>query len=435
MKNLIKKLTLRGKFVTDMFWSGGATLIVGGSALSLQTLIGVYYNTEGIGIYSQVIAFYLILTALGNFGLEISMLKHAAEFSHDENKLKDLYSSAQLLTAITAFLVVVSAYFIIAFYPSVFSSKDVASGLLYCFPGVFFFSLNKNSNIFDSGLRNVRSYSLIRVFRWLSIISIVFYVLFTNTKFNYIFLAFSLVELIIFCYFLLAHSEYISRIKDFSWFKIHFRYGYTNVLSSTTSILSSNLLILISGYYLSKAETGIISFILTFSFVFFIISSSIQISFNPIFAKKWAMKDLVGINEHLNKIFKYNLLVFLPAYLFTFLLYYFYIILFMPVEFLSTIKLFVVIAFGACVNFTFSWPSTMLAMGGFIKENFIRILLIFITNTLVSFVFIKFYGIEGVAISNLINPFFAISITYYLIRKYLNINIILIIAKSFKKYV
>lgn len=432
---LINNFSLKSKFVTDVVWSGAATLVVGGSALLLQTLIGVYYNSEGIGLYSQVLAYYLILTSLGNFGFEISILKHAAEFSKDENKLKDLYTSAQLLTIITALIVVLVAYLIIDYYPGVFSSEEVGNGLLYCLPGVFFFSVNKNSNIFNSGLRYIKSFSLVKVFRWISIASIVFYVLFTKTEFNYIFLAFSFVEFVLFCYFILAHWKYIFKITDYSWLKIHFKYGYTNVLSSMISVLSSNLLILISGYYLSKAETGVVSFIVTFTVIFSVISSSIQINFNPIFAKKWALNDLKGITENLKKIFKYNLLIFSPLLLFTFGLYYGYTSLFMPIDFLTTFQLFVVMALGACLNFTFCWPATMLNMAGEVHKNLLRIGLTFVCNIMVSFMCIKFYGINGVAISSLINSISAITITYLVIKKSLSINLTSIIYNSFKQNV
>ena len=423
IRDLKVKLHQRNKIIIDIIWSFLATIIVGVSALLIQTIIGVFFDVVSIGFYSQVIAFYAILTSLGNFGIENSVLKHAAEFSENKHKLKQIYTSALILTAIPSLLIVVITAIIITYKTSIFSSLEVANGLLYCLPGVFFFSLNKNSNIFDSGLRNIKAYSIIRISRWLMIIILLIYFITYNYNFTYVFLSFSIVEFLIFIYFLISHFYFLSKISDNKWFKIHFRYGYTNFLASVISIFSSNLLILISGYYLTKLELGIISFIMTFTISFIVLSSTIQINFNPIFAKKWATNEIQEINILIKKIFKNTLPLFIPVLFFGSIIYYVYVVVFMPVEFKSTFALFFIIFLGQGMFFLFSWPSTILFLAGYIKQNLIRNIILIILNVSMSFCFINLFGINGVVISSILISVSSIIITYYFIKKYLKLDI------------
>jgi len=431
-KSLLTKSFFQGKFAKDMIWSISATVIVGLSSLLIQTLIGAYYNAAAIGLYALIFAYYIFLTALANFGIEVSILKHVAEFSSDKEKLCSLYTSAQMLTIATSLIVVLLTYFTIVSYSIVFSSQDVANGLLYFLPAIVFFSLNKNSNNFDCGLRRIKLYSIVRAFRWSAIVSMVFCILFFDYEYNYIFMTFSLVELLILFYFIVSHWKYIIKVKDYSWFKVHFKYGYTTVLGSIIGVLTSHLLILISGYYLSKSETGIISFIVTFSIVFSLITSSIQINYNPIFAKEWARRNLDKINEDVRKIFKIILPASLPVLIGVIALYYCYTIFFMPIEFKATLGLFVVVAIGTGINLIFSWPAPMVIMSGKVYENLVRNGLIFTANILLSFTFIKFFGLNGVAFVSLLFPLVSIYINFYIIKKYLGISILNIIIKSLK---
>ena len=434
IRDLKIKLHQRNKILIDVIWSLLATIIVGVSALLIQTIIGVFFDVASIGLYSQVIAFYAILVSLGNFGIENSVLKHAAEFSENKHKLKQIYTSSIILTSISSLLIVVISAIILTYKSSVFSSLEVVNGLLYCLPGIFFFSLNKNSNIFDSGLRNIKAYSIVRISRWLMIVILLIYFITYNYNFTYVFLSFSIVEFIIFIYFLISHFYFLGKISDYNWFKIHFRYGYTNFLASVVSIFSSNLLILISGYYLTKLELGIISFIMAFTISFIVISSAIQINFNPIFAKKWVTNEIQEIKKLIKKIFKNILPLFIPALFFVSIIYYVYVVVFMPVEFKSTFALFFIILLGQGLYFLFSWPSTMLFLAGYIKQNLVRNIIIIILNVSVSFCLISLFGINGVAISSILISVSSIIITYYFIKKYLRLDIINLI-KSCKNNV
>ena len=85
-KNLFIKY-FKNKFISDMLWTVIATILVGSSALIIQTIIGYSFKASGLGIYSQIIAIYVILTSICTFGMEFSSLKHAAEYSDNYSEL------------------------------------------------------------------------------------------------------------------------------------------------------------------------------------------------------------------------------------------------------------------------------------------------------------------------------------------------------------
>jgi O-antigen/teichoic acid export membrane protein len=425
----ILKKYYKNKFVNDFVWTVGATIIVGVSALILQTLVGNYFNTDGLGIYSQVIAIYVILTAIANFGVEVSTLKHTSEFSDSFFELCEIHSASQVLIFIVSSIIFVLLFVVVSFYPFIFSSIEVAVGIKYILPGMFFFSLNKNSNAFLLGLRNLKLYSICRGVRWISILILTFGVLILKLNFNYLLLVYSLVEFLLFLFYFFKNAKYTKLVYSLKWYKIHFNYGITNVTTSIISVLGSNLIILISGYYLTKSETGIIAFMLTFTSMFFILSSSVQINFSPIFAKKWANNDLVGIYSDLKKLFRFTTITAMPLFLLAVVLYVGYINLFLLTEFQNTTYQFVILALGAIFTYMLAWPSVMLGMAGKIKQDLVRTLIISVTSIILSFLLIIKFGLYGSLLSYTLISILSVFISNYIIDKSINIDLFKVVKK------
>lgn len=412
------------KFVSDMYWTVFATIIVGVSALALQTLVGYSFTSSGLGVYSQVIAIYVILTSISGFGLEFSTLKHSAEYSSSVDELGTLYSMSQFMITLIGVLLVSIVYLLIYIFPSLFSSIEVATGLKYILPGVLFFSLNKNSNALVSGLRNLKLYSAVRGLRWILIMIMSLSVLFFKLELNFILVSYSFVELLIFIFFIIINFKYIKLKINLKWIKIHLKYGVNNVLSSIIAQISSNLIILISGYYLSKSETGVIAFMLTFASIFYIFSSSIQINFNPIFVKKWANNEISSIYIDLKKIFKFTLISVFPLFLVCIGAYYLYSNYFMVGEFKNSTSEFLILAIGTMFTYLLAWPSTILVMAGMLKENLIRVGLISLANIIISFFMIVSFGFYGGLIAFTSVSVISVFINNYIINYATKINLI-----------
>ena len=227
-------------------------------------------------------------------------------------------------------------------------------------------------------------------------------------------------------------SNYFFLKFNFYWFKIHFKYGLTNLTSLIFSVLANGVVIIISGYYLSEIHTSKISFIVTFSSIFILISNSVQINFNPVFAKKWSDNDNEGIQQYLNIIFSNTLRYSFLLYVLSLISYVIYCDLFMSAEFHDTILIYALFSFSTLITFVFSWPSVMLFLAGKIIQNLYRSITIGLFNILISFLSIKYLGFYGAAIAVLSNAIISVLITYRMIKYYLEINLFSNVSKCFK---
>lgn len=67
------------KFRRDLRWSLAALGLTGACGLALNTLIGVTYGKEALGVFNQVFAAYILLSQLAVLGVHFSTLKHLSE--------------------------------------------------------------------------------------------------------------------------------------------------------------------------------------------------------------------------------------------------------------------------------------------------------------------------------------------------------------------
>lgn len=415
--------SLNNDFKRGFVWVLLSSIVAGGASILVPTLIGYFESVDKIGIYTQVYGLFLLFTSISNWAIEISTLKYSAQFYMDENKLKLIYSSSTQLIIFISLLFLSALFTIYYLFSENFNFNFEIDLILIMAPSVFLFALNKNSSSFLSGIRKMKLYSSIRLMRWLLTMSFILFFLALDFNFNYIFYSFLITELIIFLWMFIYNKEFITNKIDTKWIKIHFRFGSLNVISIVFSVLSSYLVVFISGLHLSRSDTGIIAFIVSFCSLFLIFSNSIQINFNPYFSKLWSDERYEEINSLVIKIFKKARLFFFPLLFGANLIYFFYITLFMSDDFNKSFFIFFLFSFSAAIQFLFMWPGVMLNMSGKVKVNMYRGVLISVFSTLSYILFIQYLGVLGAALSSILNSTLNIIVTYGMIKKHLRINL------------
>ena len=218
-------------------------------------------------------------------------------------------------------------------------------------------------------------------------------------------------------------------MKDFcfnhlwQWFRIHVAYGVFGLLMRVVSEMNNNILVLIAGYFLTLKETGIISFVMVFTKSISLLSSAVQINFNPIFVEKYSQKKISEILAYTSKIYHHIFLMALPLFVTSVLLYYMYIRLFMGESMLDSVYLYLIVAFGTLLCFIFQWPSSMLILSANFRKETERIVLVVIVKIFLTYMLTKSFGIMGNLLSYTITEVFSIFICYYLIYSTLYINL------------
>ena len=185
------------KFVKDVIWTLISTFLAAVSGVLINVLIVSYYNVESLGLFSQAMAIYLIVSLISIFGVHGSVTKYVAELKNREEKLNGLLTSSFL------FILLFSSFFTfllevgLHLQPS-FISHELSTLLKYIFLALPFFSLNKLLLGFLNGLRKMTAYSMAQSARWLLILLFILFSIATAKDLTFLILSFLFSELILF---------------------------------------------------------------------------------------------------------------------------------------------------------------------------------------------------------------------------------------------
>ena len=224
---MIKILT-KIKFVKDSFWTICSLVFVSVSGLIINSIIGIRYNAEGLGIFNQSLSIYLLLTLLSNFGIQTSAQKHASQYSNEPKKLRQIFSNSVVLTGLISIVSTLVIVLILNVFPRILSSMDVFHFVkILCF-ALPFFSLNKTINNYLAGLRLFKVYSGVRILRWLFILSGIIFISSINESLNTVAFLFIFTEIVLFFLLMMRCKSYWTKPdgmdQDTSeiWFKKYY---------------------------------------------------------------------------------------------------------------------------------------------------------------------------------------------------------------------
>ena len=417
IKELIKK-----KFISDSILAIVGHVFVGVSGLIINSLIGLYFSTEVLGIFNQGLSIYLLLALLANCGIMISAQKHASQYIGDHESLKRIFSNTFVSTAILSTLISFLSYYVFSSYPNLFNSEDLLKFSVLVCMAVPFFALNKTMNNFMVGLRRMKVYSGIRVFRWSLIVLGIIIVSIDQSDFMIIPFIFLYTELALFFILAIYSIPFWGRVS-FSQIKIHLSFGVKNILASLVDDIGIRMPILIIGYISGNVEAGLFAYVLSFARSILLIPQAIQKSFNPIFTKNWFENKHKKNELNISKVFNYSLLTLLPVLTLLYIFFISYTYFVMPSEYLSGHITLLILMIGMSTIYLFGPFATFLIMTDKLGTNFFRVCISTIINISLIFMLIYDHGNIGVAIAISTSMLFNIFIMDYLYKKNINIHL------------
>ena len=410
------------KFVSDSILTIVSHIFIGTSGLIVNSIIGIYYGVNGLGIFSQGISIYFILSIFANFGLETSAQKHSAQFCTNQSKLKKIFINSFYATLITSVITTAIFYLVLILFPQIFKTPEILSFVKLMCLATPLFAINKTMNAFNVGLRKINIYALIRTTRWILIVfGILFYskIGLSITSIPKIFI-FSELGLAIFLIFI--NKYYWSSIEVLE-LKLHLSFGIKNMLGNFSNELNLRAPIIIIGQILGDSQAGFFAYVISFARAVVLIPQAIQKTFNPIFTKNWYDQNHKQNEININKVFKHNLISIIPVF---FMLYIFFIIytsLFMDTKYLNLSPILLVLLIGMATTYLFGPFMTFFAMTGYLYINILRIIIPAIINIMLIFSLMNEYGNMGVAIAVSISMIFHLFFMDFLYKKYLKIHL------------
>lgn len=413
------------KFVKDSAWTFISLLIVGFSGLLLQTLINRSFSSESLGIYLQIVSYYTLFSALSSMGLETSIVKLVSENQGSIFACKQILSAAILLVIASSLVIFLFLFLLDAFDVLIFSSETIRDEFGYIAVAIPLFAINKMFIATLNAFRLMKCYSTIRLIRWILVFLISSAFIWFNKDLRYCLLAYVYTELILFIYFVLVRFRGWICFMDMSlWVRKHLCYGVYGLFMSVIGEVNTNMLVIISGYFLSLSEVALVGFVMSFTKAITMALTSIQINYNPMFVNCSKLNNRHEIELNISKIYKVTILTSIPLLIISVLSYHIYVTCFMGADFTDSVKYFLLVSFGAVLCYIFQWNSSMLLLSGRFKGEITRVISVVIIKLIVTYLLTRYYGLVGNLSAYMLVELYSVGINIYMINKLLGYNLL-----------
>lgn len=409
------------KFTVDTLWliSSQAVLIISGFLVNL--IIGYQYGAATLGVFNQVLGFYLILSTFISLGINNCLIQKIS--SGLPQQYKGIFSSNFAITTVSAILFSAAILFVSYIFPSVFSSPDLAKALFIGTLSLPFFNWNKNFMAFATGTRNQKLFANIRSFRWLIIIGFVAAVTLISADPIWLYYSFLAAEVILFVFCFAKFSNLFTINFTILDIKSNLSFGLKSFFAEAFSILNDKLDLIIIGYLISNTEVGVYSFFIFFAKSLYIFPGILQQNINPLIGKHWAEQKMEELMKNLKNIRMINLVVVLVQAA-AILVFYKILTDYYEPEFAGSLGYLALSMAGIIPFALISWGGSILVMTGKLKENILRTFLVLVFSILSTWVLTYWFGMMGAVGAVAVNGIFYFLMLYGFVKSVTGIRLV-----------
>ena len=295
------KSFLNGKFNIDLSWniiSFGLIAIIG---LLINVVIVKFLNYEALGVFNQVLAFYLILSQLSSFGIHLSIQRYIPELQNKEEQKSSLMGALILLIGVS--LLFLGLSFLFFTYIPLFSN-EIRTSVIIAIPGVFLFSINKLLLSYLIGIRSMKAYSIFNALRYFLML------LFLGCL---IMLSWDIVLLLVISELFLTFALLVYLYKEFKglnksdlskWMKKHFHFGRKSFWGNLLLDANTKVDVIVLGLFVSTELVGVYSFAALFYEGFSQFLVVIRNNINPIITNAYFNSGKQIMNRVISKSIK-----------------------------------------------------------------------------------------------------------------------------------
>ncbi len=414
---------LQSRFSRDTIWLVAAQAVLMISGFGINFLIGKSQGADALGVFNQALAFYTILSTFFALGLNNTITKKVSEGQRSSAELQEILNTNLAITFLASSTLSALVVMIALKCPHVFSSDELARVVYIPMLALPFFNLNKNFGAYFTGMRMQKRFAIQRILRWVIIVAYVTFAVLTQKSAQFTLWCFITAELTVFLVnLILMWNRLFTRVRQ-SVVADNLKFGMKTYIAELISVLNSSMDVILIGYFLTNAETGVYSFIVYFVKTLHIFPGIMMQNFSPIISKSWVSGQMEELKKRMLSIRKLNSAV-VTFQLLALVVMYPIITIYIKQEFNSTLWLFLLAACGAYVYALISWSGSMLIMTGKLNENIFRTLLIILLSATCTLVCSHFMKLYGACLAYSINGIIAFIATRTFIKKSLQISVI-----------
>lgn len=275
----------QNKLSADIAWTLGSFVTLAVSGIVINLLIAAFRDASALGVFNLSYAVYIVASQIAVFGLQYSVMRHTALYSDNlDERDKLLFNAAFLafLLGVIAFLTIWLGQSILAW---TFNSDTTAKAIQNAAFGLVFFPLNKVLLAYLNGLREMKAFSALQSWRYLTIMCWVALVSASEYEFEIVTLGFFVAEFtttIGALSFLIRRKVFPIFKVDAVWLKRHFEFGGKSLFAGMFVEMNSRVDVLMLGIFLPTKAVGIYSFAAMLVDGLYQVLAIIRINFNPI---------------------------------------------------------------------------------------------------------------------------------------------------------
>ena len=414
---------LQSRFSRDTVWLIAAQAVLMISGFGVNLVVGKVQGADELGIFNQALAIYTILSTLFAFGLNNTITKKVAEGHRSVEENQEILASNLVVTACISGALSLLVSFLAINKPAFFSSSELAEVVYIPMIALPFFNINKNFGAYFTGLRLQKRFAQQRIIRWTIIILFVCGAIAAEQHIKTTLWCFFAAEFTVFCINIFQLRRRVAFRINRKTITENLKFGMKTYVAELISVLNSSLDIILIGYLLNNAETGIYSFIIYFAKTLYIFPGIMMQNLSPIVSKTWASRQFEELKTKMRAIKKVNRIV-VSIQLVLLLIAYPVITYFIKQEFKDTLHLFALAIAGAYVFSLISWSGSMLIMTNKLNENIARTFMIIILSASCTLAFTYAFGLHGSCIAYTINGLISFFATSYFIKSSLKLSVI-----------
>ena len=377
MESIIDK-----KFKLDSLYTLASITIIALCGLLVNVVIQEFFDKEKLGQFSYIISIFLIINSIGTLGLNRAMVFYTSFYKDDIIMRNSLITTSLLMVFCWSILIYSAIYIVLnQSYINFFTIEQIIYFKII-FLSTPFYCINNVAISILNGVRKMKAYSLIRSFRWTSLVLLI--IVFSKySLFKNVFFAFLFSEILIFIVISLIFT-----INKFLIFKV----SKKNILDITCYIkyvypsqilvsLNENIDIIIVEVFVTPGLLGVYSFSSKVAKSLNLVGVAIQTNFNPIISSCFKQNKLAELTSSCFKVREGSIKLFGVLVVFQIAAYYLLLKLYISdSSYIELFNYFILQSFAVGIFASFTWAGGMLVMTRKIKENIYRVILKLLIN-------------------------------------------------------
>jgi len=422
-----KKLFLNNKFSQDTFYNYISTILLAITGIVINIIIGNKYGADGVGIFNQSFAVFILFSIIAVLGMQSSVLKYVSEFAEKKDEINKITSSAIFVAIPFSLILTIAIVLLCSANPSIFFNTDVTYATKLIIIALPFYTLNKLLMALLNGLRKMKMFALNQSARWIMMLVFVAVCVWLDLPVYYTVLCVPVSEFVISIWMLFYSRRLFNMTleRNIIWMKKHLQFGLKTLVISITSETNKKTDILLLGFFMSNYDVGIYSFASTIVKGLLMFTGTVQININPIVSNLWASNQKEKLEKYVKQIVNVMLIIVLPSVIFAGIAYPFLLNIFMKnTNFGESIVVFYILLAGIVLPAIFYFAGAFLAMAHFLNTSLITIALVLVFNIISAVILIYSFGLLGAAISTSLTYVFSVVIMSVAIRKKMGIRLL-----------